>query len=140
MKIVKFFPGLLVIGAFTMFATANLQKVQVNLFAENQPILGSVTVEKTDAAGKVIEETRPRQVPLFVLIYATFLFGFLVAWFLSIGLVRKHKKAAKKLTKQSNSMAKELNELRNLPVQDPASSKTKSLPESTGDSEALPVE
>jgi hypothetical protein len=122
-----------------MFATANLQKIQVNFLFDNQPLLGYQTVSTTDSSGKTIEQEVPRKVPLFILIFGTFGLGFLVSGMLTTGLLRNQKKKNKKLKKENEALTRELNELRNLPVQGgPKSEKdTDSLPERS--SQSLPI-
>ncbi|HPQ41809.1 MAG TPA: LapA family protein [bacterium] len=135
MKVVKFFIGFLIICAFTMFATANLEKVQVNFLFNDQPLLGYASVEETHPDGSTTIQEVPRKIPLFILIYTTFGLGFLISWILSAGIVRKSRKQAKRLTKQNETIQRELNELRNLPVNDQSSSEIDQGP----DTKALPI-
>lgn len=140
MKIAKFFIGFLIICAFTMFATANLQKIQVNFLFDNQPLLGYHEAEQPNNNGSTETIRTPREVPLFLLLFVTFGLGFLVSWILSAGLVRKHKKNAKTLTKQCNAVTQELDELRNLPVQPPDGTPSdKTLPDKA-EKKALPLD
>jgi len=139
MKVVKFFVGFLIICAFTMFATANLQQVQVNFLFDSQPLLGYVQVDKANPDGTITTVKTPRQVPLFILIFGIFGFGFLVSWILSMGLLRKQKKDTKQLKKDCASMNEELDKLRKLPVISDSESKPKELTDSNNDN-SLPVE
>lgn len=138
MKVLKFFIGFLIICAFTMFATANLEKVQVNFLFDSQPLLGYKTIEVSHPDGSTTPVQEPRKVPLFILIFFSFGFGFLVSWILSAGLVRKNKKQVKKLSKENNAMHRELNELRNLPVNSPSDSSVEAI--ETSDKKSLPVD
>jgi len=135
MKILKFFVGFLIICAFTMFATANLQKVQVNFLFDDQPLLGYMEIENSNPDGTMTPERVPRQLPLFILIFGVFGVGFLVSWILSMGLLRKQRKNTKTLRKQCDSMNTELDELRNLPVNSHPTSKNNQLTDNT-----LPLE
>lgn len=119
MKLAKFFFGFVVICLFTLFATANLQKVQVNFLFEDQPLLGYSQIKpEPDTQIGTFEKT-PRQIPLFLVIFGTFGFGFIVSWMLSSGLIRSHKRNFKHLKKEFDLLAKERDELRNLPVNTP---------------------
>ncbi len=104
MKLAKVFFGLIVIAIFTLFATANLDEVTVRLFSRD------------------VINTQ-----VFMLIYASFALGFVVAWFLGSQMIRLHKKKWKKLQKQYDLLVKERDELRNLPVN--SASESNLLPE-----------
>ncbi|MBN1879950.1 LapA family protein [bacterium] len=116
MKLMKFFLGFIVICLFTLFATANLEKVQINFLLENQPLLGYSRILATPSESNDVVDKAPRKVPLFLVIFASFGLGFIVSWTMSSSIVRSHKQIAKKLKKQSNDLIKERDELRNLPV------------------------
>ncbi len=107
MKIMKAFIGFLILILFTLFATANIEEVHVNLFNKNQPILGYKEIDT------------PSTVPLFLVIYASFGIGFIAAWFLGSSQARKHKRNLKTLQKQYKALMTETEKLRNLPVKDP---------------------
>jgi uncharacterized membrane protein YciS (DUF1049 family) len=92
MKLAKVFLGLVVIALFTLFATANLDVVTFRLFI------------------------RDFNVRLFMVVYASFGLGFIVAWFLSAQMIRMHKKELKNCQKQFEVLLKERDELRNLPL------------------------
>ncbi len=116
MKLLKFFIGFVIVCIFTLFATANMGKVQVNFLFENQPLLGYSRVITESAENNEIFLKEPRQIPLYLLIFSTFGFGFIVSWVLSSSLVRSHKQNLKKLKKQFDNLVRERDELRNLSV------------------------
>ncbi|MBN1297648.1 LapA family protein [bacterium] len=120
MKVLKFFIGFLIICAFTMFATANMDKVQVNLLFDDQPLLGYKSVDQVNDDGTIQTVRAARRIPVFILIFGSFGLGFLISWSLSTSLMRGYKKAARSIKKQNDRMLDELNELRNLPVNTPS--------------------
>ncbi len=124
MKLLKFFIGFVIVSVFTLFGTANMENVQVNFLFKNQPLLGysKTMTENADNNETVVKE--PRQIPLFLLIFTTFGFGFIVSWVLSSSLVRSYKHELKKLKKQFDNLVRERDELRNLSVNNDTDNQT----------------
>ncbi|MGB3976104.1 MAG: LapA family protein [bacterium] len=106
MKIMKAFIGFLIIILFTLFATSNIEEVHVNLFNKDQSILG------------YNDQGMPSTAPLFLVIYAGFGLGFVVAWLLSSTQSLKYKRNLRSLQKQYKALMTETEKLRNLPVRD----------------------
>ncbi len=127
MKFFKFFLGFIIICIFTVFATSNMQRIHLNFMSKS--LIGYQTVEKEP--GLETNQTEPikipRQIPVFLLVYGSFAGGFIISWFLSIGMNKGHKKKVKLLTKETNKQSKELESLRNLPVSDSDSSGMESM-------------
>jgi len=120
MKIVKFFLGFLIICLFTMFATANLQKVNLNFLTEGQSLIGYNEIQ---ADGET-QERKAKEIPVFLLVFASFGTGFVVSWFLNIGIIQSMKRKMKLLKREYSKQDMELNNLRNLPVSNSEVSET----------------
>lgn len=129
MKFFKFFLGFVIICIFTVFATSNMQRIHLNFLSSS--LIGYQSIEKENAAVRETNQTEPektpRQIPVFLLVYMSFAIGFIVSWFLSIGMNKGHKKKIKLLTSETKKQTKELESLRNLPVSDTESTGMESI-------------
>ena len=116
MKLMKFFLGFIVICLFTLFATANLEQVQISFPFSDYSLLGMKTTVIKNSEGNDQTSTEPRKVPLYLVIFVTFGFGFITSWVLSSGIMRALRKNLKKTQKQCDIITQERDKLRNIPV------------------------
>jgi hypothetical protein len=123
MRLIKFFISFAILVVFTMFATANLQQVHLNSLLKDKSLIGYTS------PGEGGGESKPRELPVFLVVYFSFGLGFLVASIMSYSVASIHKRRLKDITKRFKRQEEELNKLRNLPVSDPGQLTDENLPE-----------
>ncbi len=112
MKLLKVFSGFLIVVLFTLFATANMQKVRLNFLFEGNSLLGEERISSEQ--GNTVSQ--PREVSVFLIVYGAFGVGFILAWAIGLNTIRIQKRKLKEMARINLEHEKELNTLRNLPV------------------------
>jgi uncharacterized integral membrane protein len=128
MRFFKIFIGFIILTVVTIFATANVHKVKIYSFMEGKSLIGYEKILSSAEGGAILH---PREIPVFLVIYAAFAGGFLFAGFISISSTHVSKRQLKKLNRALKEKTDELEKLRNLPVNDASyssDSETTSLP------------
>ncbi len=101
MRIIKVLLGLVILGLFTMFATANTHTIPLNFLFENQSLIGYTAIQSGPSSEtQVTPVTTPRKIPVFLLVYSTFLIGFLSSSILTLGIHRSIRRKLKITQKQ----------------------------------------
>ena len=87
---------MLVLGIFTMFATANTHTIPVNFLWENQSLIGYSSVKTNSTLETPADAVKmPRKIPVFLLVYSTFVIGFLISSALTLGIHRSLRRQLK---------------------------------------------
>lgn len=112
MKLFKFFVGLIILGIFTMFATANTHKVPVFFLMENQSLIGYTDIQtKTSVETDSEMGKAPRSIPVFLMVYCTFVIGFLTSSVLTVGMHRSLRRQLKRSERTLQECEKSLSKL-----------------------------
>jgi len=114
-RIIKVTLGLLILGLFTMFATANTHTIPLNFLFENQSLIGYSEIQQSQSPETQGDPIRtPRQIPVFFLVYSTFFLGFLSSSILTLGIHRSIRRKLKVTQKQLMERETELMDLKQL--------------------------
>jgi uncharacterized integral membrane protein len=117
---------LLCLALLILFSISNMETVKLNIFPNQPfPLLGYKQEIRHDETSNEISVTVPREIPVFLLIFLSVGFGFILASIFSIVIHLKDKKQINKLKKQINKNEEEINLLRMIPIKEEKFDETK---------------
>ena len=118
-RLILVFLFLFSLAVLILFSISNLDTVSLNIWPNQPfPLLGYKEVISYDESSNEISGTEPRGIPVFLLIFISVGFGFILACFFSIFLHLKDRKKIGKLKRIIRMNEKEIDSLRMIPIKE----------------------
>lgn len=110
MRKFKYLILILIIFYVAIFTKYNDQGITI-YYWPGKPLLGVKEIKKDEITGK-IESFEPKTLPVFAIVFASVIIGFIISWLLSLLQIASLKSDLKKANREISILTKELSEIK----------------------------